>query len=147
MAVAWEAVKARLVAALPGVVGSSVRVFDGPVVDGSAPSSYLTVGWQPSTDDLGVGSFEQGVGPDGYRVTETGTVLCELGAVTGDTTVPSVFASFSAITAHLASDQTLGGTLLPGSTVTAEATVVQGQTQSGAVQRLLIGINYFTNII
>lgn len=146
MAVAWEAVKARLVSALPAVVGSGVTVFDGPTVSGRQTDSYLTIGFQPSTADESAGDFEQGVGPDGFSATETGTVLCELGAVTGAPQVPSVFASFDAMTAYLQADQTLGGTLRPGSTVTASAEVLQAQTQAGAVQRLLVSVNYFARL-
>lgn len=146
MAVAWEAVKARLVAALPAVVGAGVAVYDGPSVSGESVSSYLTVGDQPSNDSASAGSFSHEVGPDGFTVTETGTVLCELGAVTGDTVVPSVFASFDAIVSHIQADQTLGGVLSPGATVAASADVVQGQTTAGAVQRLLLSINYFARL-
>lgn len=145
MAVAWEAVKDRLVSALPSVV-PGVAVSDGPVVSGRSAASYLTVGFQPSTDDVSAGDFEQAVGPDGFSATETGSVLCELGAATGSTEVPSVFASFNAVAAHLQGDQTLGGVLRAGSTVTASAEVVQAQTQAGAVQRLLVTITYFTRL-
>lgn len=146
MAVAWQAVKERLAADLPAVVGSSVVTYNGPVVSGRQPSAYLTIGAQPSTEDVSAGTFEQSVGPDGFRATETGTVLCELGAVTGAPQVPSVFASFDAMTAYLQADQTLGGTLRPGSTVTASAEVLQAQTQAGAVQRLLVSVNYFARL-
>lgn len=146
MAVAWEAVKARLVSALPAVVGPGVTVFDGPTVSGRQTDSYLTIGFQPSTVDESAGDFEQGVGPDGFSATETGSVLCELGAVTGSPSVPSVFASFDAIASHVQSDQTLGGALRSGSTVTVAADVVQGQTQAGALQRLLVTVSYFTRL-
>lgn len=146
MAVAWPAVRAYLAANLPGVVGAGVTVFDGPVVTGQDLDAYLTIADQASGDSASAGSFSQEVGPDGFSATETGTVLCELGAVTGGTDVPDVFATFDAIASHLQGNQTLGGTLTPASTVTASADVVQDQTSSGAVQRLLISIAYFTRL-
>lgn len=146
MAVAWDAVRAVLAANLPAVVGASVTVYDGPVVSGDAPASYLTVADQPSSPDVGVGSFEQEVGPDGFSAAESGAILCELAAVTGDTTIPSVFATFDAIATWLQGNQTLKGTLTPASTVTAGAEVLQAQTTDGAVQRLLITVSYTTRI-
>lgn len=144
--VAWEAVKARLVEALPAVVGSTVASYNGPVVTGQKPTAYLTIGAAPSRANDEAGSFEQVVGPDGFDVEETGTVLCELGAVTGSTTIPSVFASFAAVAAWVQADMTLGGTLGKGSTCTVSADVAQAQTGSGAVQRLVLSFNYFTRL-
>lgn len=146
MAVAWKAVRTALAANLPAVVGASVTVYDGPVVTGEAPTTYLTIADQPSNPDVGVGGFEQSVGPDGFSAAEVGTVLCELAAVTGDTTVPDVFATFDAIATWLQGNQTLLGVLTPASTVTAGAEVLQAQTTDGAVQRLLITISYTTRI-
>lgn len=147
MAVAWKRVRAALVANLPAVVGASVTVYDGPVVTGEAPSSYLTIADQPSSTDPSAGSFEHEVGPDGYSATETGTVLCELAGVTGGATVPDVFTTFDAIATWLQANQTLQGQLVPASTVTASATVLQEQNTAGAVQRLLIAVSYTTNVI
>ena len=144
MAVAWESVRAELVAALPAVVGPSVKVYDGPVVTGENPPSYITVGHSPSATDESAGTFTQDVGPDGFDVAETGVVICELAASTGSTTVPSVFATFGAIAAWIQADMTLGGTLSANATCTASANVVQAQTRAGAVQRLLLTINYST---
>lgn len=147
MAVAWPLVRAALVARLsPLVAPSGVRVYDGPIVSGDGPSAYLTIAHAPSTPDDTGGTFEQENGPDGYSATERGGVLMELGAVTGSARVPSVFATFDAIASHLQSDMTLGGILAAGSTVTASATVVEAQTQSGAVQRLVITVQYLTRI-
>jgi hypothetical protein len=146
VAVAWPTVRARLAVQLPTVLGSSVTVYDGPVVSGEAPPSYLTIGDTPSTDDETGGTFTQEVGPDGFLVTETGTVLAELAAVSGDATVPDVFASFDLIAAWLQADMTLGGVLRPGSTCTVQAAVAQAQTSVGAVQRLILTFNYFTRL-
>jgi hypothetical protein len=146
MAVAWPTIRAQLAAWLPTVVGSTVTVYDGPVVSGEAPPSYLTIAETPSTDDETGGTFTQEVGPDGFLVTETGTILSELAAVSGDATVPSVFASFDLIAAWVQADMTLGGVLSPGSTCTVSAVVVQVQTSAGAVQRLILTFNYFTRL-
>lgn len=142
MAVAWPSVRAALAASMPNVVGPSVRVYDGPVVTGETPAAYLTVGHTPSSDDESAGSFSQDVGPDGFSAIESGTVVAELAAVTGSTTIPDVFATFDAIAAYVQGDMTLGGTLLPGSTLTVSVDVEQSQTTSGAVHRLLLTFAY-----
>ena len=145
MSVAWEAVKAHLVTALPAVVGNVV-VIDGPVVTGTNPPAYITVGHTPSADVESAGSFTQDVGPDGYAAEEVGSVVCELAAHTGSTNVPTVFATFAAIAAWIQADMTLGGILSPNATCTASANVVQAQTRAGAVQRLLLTISYTTRL-
>ena len=145
MAVAWGAVRAHLAASLPAIVGSSVKVYDGPVVTAEAPMAYLTIGSQPSGPES-AGTFTQVTPPDGFASVETGTVLCELGAIDGTASVPSVFASFDLIAAYLHANQTLGGVLFPGSTVTVGAEVTQYQTQSGATQQLLLSVTYQTRI-
>lgn len=144
--VAWATVKDRLVVALPAVVGASVSVIDGPVVTGNAPSAYITVGYAPSATGDSSGTFSQDVGPDGFSATETGSVVCELAAVTGSTTIPDAFATFDLIAAWVQADMTLGGVLEVGSTCTVSAVVVQEQTRAGAVQRLVVSINYFTRL-
>lgn len=147
MAVAWDKVRAALAVGLKGPLeASGVVVYDGPVVTGQAPTAYLTVAHAPTAIEDTSGTFEQDVGPDGFSVTERGGVVCELAGVTGSTKVPSVFASFDVIAEFIQSDQTLGGVLTHGSTVTALANVVESQTTSGAVQRLLITISYFTRL-
>lgn len=143
--VSWPAVRAYLVAQAPGVL-TGYTVYDGAVVKNDAPTHYLTVGDQPSQDDDRSGEFEQGVGPDGFSALESGSVLCELGATSGDPQVPDTFAAFALLAAHLQANQTLGGALSPGSTVTASATVSQEQNRAGAVQRLLVSIDYTTRI-
>lgn len=144
-AVAWQAVKARLVSALPAVIPTAT-VYDGPRVSGEDPAAYLTVGSAPSQSDESGGSFSQDVGPDGYSATETGSVVCELGATTGATDIPDAFGLFAAVAAWVQADMALGGTLSPGSTCTVNATVVQAQTRAGAVQRLILSVNYFTRL-
>jgi hypothetical protein len=146
MAVAWPTVRARLAAQLPTILGPSVTVYDGPAVSGEAPPSYLTVADTPSTDDETAGAFTQEVGPDGFVVVESGTILSELAAVSGAATVPDVFASFDAIASWVQADMTLGGVLGPGSTCTVQAAVAQAQTSAGSVMRLILTFNYFTRL-
>jgi hypothetical protein len=145
MAVAWPTIRARLAAALPAVVGPDVRVYNGPVVTGDTPPAYLTVADQPSVEDESAGTYEQAQTLDGYAAQETGTVLMELAAVTGDTVVPDAFATASAISAWVQADQTLG-VLSPGSTSSLSVEVLQAQNKAGAVQRLLLTLNYFTRL-
>lgn len=145
MAVAWPSVKARLAAALPAVVGAGVTVIDGPVIGGDNPAAYLTIGHQPSTEDEMAGGYEQAQdGYGGFLAEERGTVLMELGAVTGDSVVPSVFTAADLISAWVQADQTLG-VLTPGSTASLEVDVLQ-QNAAGAVQRLLLTLSYFTRL-
>ena len=148
MAVAWPSVRARLAAQLPTVLGSSVTVYDGPVVSGEAPPSYLTIAETPSTDDETGGTFTQEIGLGKVILDETGTVVCELAAVSGDATVPDVFVSFGLIATWVQADMTLGGVLRPGSTCTVSASsVLQRQTSSGAVQVLILAFSYFTSFL
>lgn len=141
--VAWLAVKNRLVAALPSVVGA--KVYDGPVVTGEHPEAYVTVGWSPS-EDAEAGSFDAQVGQDGFSSTESGSVVCEFAAVNGSRRMPDAFAMFSAAAAWVQADMTLGGTLTQGSTCTISARVAQAQTTAGATQRLVVSVNYFTRL-
>lgn len=145
--IVWPLVKAHLVAVLPGIVGTGVTVYDGPVVTGQTPSAYLTVGDQPSVNSSGAGSFRQEVTElGGYTAAESGSVLCEMGAVTGSTSVPSIWESCAAITAYLHANQTLGGVLYAAGTVEFSGDPESEQTTSGAVQRLLFSVNYQTRI-
>ena len=144
MSVAWAAVRARLATDLPAVVGSGVRVYDGPVVSNESPIAYLTIASRTSGETSG--TFSQDVGPDGFSALESGTVLGELAGVTGSTDVPDVFATFALIAAYIQTHQTLGGVLLPVSTLTVLADVEQSQTTSGAVQRLLLTFAYTTRL-
>lgn len=147
MAVAWPGVKVRLVELLPTLPGfEDVFVLDGPFVSGEDPPRWVTVGWQDSTEDDSAGSYQQTqTGPGGYLSEETGTVLMEFAAVTGDPEMPSAFGLVDALQDSVQADQTLG-LLTPGSTVTLVVEVVQEQNASGAAQRLLVGLNYFTRV-
>ena len=146
MAVAWPSVRARLAAALPAVVGASVTVYDGPVVTGDSPAAYVTIAYQPSTDDEAAGDYEQTqTGPGGYLSEESGTVLLEVAAVTGDSVIPSAFTTADAIHSWVQADQRLG-VLVAGSTSSLAVEVLQAQNTAGAVQRLLLTLSYFTRV-
>lgn len=145
MAVAWPLVRARLAEALPAVLGSSVTVYDGPVITGDNPAAYLTVAHQPSTDDDSAGGYTQThTGPGGFLAEETGTVLLEAAAVTGDPVVPDAFTLADAVHSWVQADQTLG-VLSQGSTSSVSVEVLQ-QNAAGAVQRLLLTLTYFTRV-
>lgn len=146
MAVAWPVVRAQLAAQLPTVLGSAVSVYDGPVVSGEAPAAYLTIADTTGGDESG-GSFTQEIALGTVILNETGSILCELAAVSGDATVPDVFASFDLIASWVQSDMTLGGVLRNGSTCTVSASVLQAQTSAGAVQRLQVTVSYFTSFL
>lgn len=144
MAVAWPTVRARLAAALPAVTGSTV--YDGPVVTGDSPAHYVTVAHRPSVDEDSAGSYEQDRSSNsGFVAEERGTVLLEVAAVTGDSTVPSAFGIADAIHAWVQADQTLG-VLTPGSTSSVAVEVLQAQNTAGAVQRLLLTLSYTTRL-
>lgn len=146
MAVAWPIVKARLASALPAVVGSTVTVIDGPVLSGNNPTAYLTIGHQPSVEDETAGSYEQTRTPlGGFVAEETGTILMELAAVTGNPQVPDSFTTADAVHAWVQADQTLG-VLTPGSTSTLSVEVLEAQNRAGAVQRLLLTLTYNTRV-
>jgi hypothetical protein len=142
--VLWPRVQDRLVTVLPAVLVGA-KVYGGPVVAGEKPARYLTVGCQPSTDGQSAGTYEQAQTLDGYAAQESGTVLMELAAVTGSTTLPDAFESASAISAWVQADQTLG-VMTPGSTSSLSVEVLQAQNKAGAVQRLLLTLNYFTRL-
>lgn len=144
MTVAWPTVRARLASHLPTVTG--VTVYDGPVVTGDSPAAYVTVAHQPSVDEDAAGSYEQAqTGPGGFLAEESGTVLLEVAAVTGDSTVPSAFGIGDKIHAWVQADQTLG-VLTPGSTSSVSVEVLQAQNTAGAVQRLLLTLSYTTRL-
>ena len=144
MSVAWPTIRARLAVALPAVLGAGVTVYDGPVVTGDAPLAFVTVAHQPSTDDDAAGEYSQTqTGPGGFVSEESGTVLLEVAAVTGDSTVPSAFVMADAIHSWVQADQTLG-VMTVGSTSSLAVEVLQAQNTAGAVQRLLLTLSYAT---
>lgn len=141
MAVAWPTVKDRLVALLPALLDPGVLVLDGQQVTGEAPSRMVYVGWQPSTDDLSAGSYEQSTPPDGWSAAESGTVLLEFRAATGDTEMPSAFDDVEALQSAVQADPSLG-VLAGAPTISLSVDVVPAQSGAGAVQVLLVSLSY-----
>lgn len=155
MTVLWPTVKNRLVTVLvswdgyvastdPAALATDVLVFDGPLVSGDDPTAFITVGWQHSTDEDSAGTFEQSEGPDGYMVTETGSVLCEIASITGDSAIPNAFVIYEALANYVQANRTLG-VLDPTALTSLSCEVVQAQNSDGAVQRLLVAMEYQAN--
>lgn len=144
---AWPTVKNRLVALLPTLPGwSGVPVYNGPVVSGDAPTSFVTVGFVPG-EDFG-GSYEQDRGL-GDIPTETGTIRSELVCSDGGTDLPAVearaFALLDAWQSEVDRDPTLG-VLRQGSTSSLAVNVQPSQTTGGAVQRLTVTLTYVARV-
>lgn len=144
--IVWPRVVTALVDGLSPLVGPDVKVYNGNTLEGDAPLAYITVGWQPATDEQAAGDFTQTVGVDGFAAAESGTVLLEMAAVTGDTVVPDVFALASTVTAWVQANQTLGGALSVNGTAVLSASVVEPQNHSGSAQRLLATLTYTTEV-
>ena len=142
MAVAWPSVKDALAALVVTLVPDGVLVIDGPLPQGNRPKRYITVGWQPSTDDDSAGSYEQTSLSDGFAADETGTVLLEIAALSGDPVIPDAFAVVDLLHESIQTDQTLGGVLGPLGTMAITTDVVEAQNRRGAVQRLLVSLSY-----
>lgn len=146
MASQWPVVHGRLVALLPTLPGwSGVPVYDGPPVTGDAPMRYVTVGFV--NDEVSAGSFAHERAGNGFQVQETGNVRCELVTAIGTADLPEMraaaFALLDALEVAIRADQTLG--VLPAaSTTSLEVDVIPTQSTSGAVQRLVFSVNYFT---
>lgn len=146
MGTQWPVVHARLVALLPSLTGwSGVPVYDGPPVTGDAPTDYCTVGFALNEDSAG--NFEHERSGNGFQVQESGGVRCELVVTTGDTDLPTVraraFTLMDAVEETIRADQTLG-VLSPASTTALTVDVVPAQSTSGAQQRLVFTVGYFT---
>lgn len=139
----WPAVKNRLVELLPTLAGwDKVSVYNGPVVTGAAPTTFLTVGFVPG-EDFG-GSYEQDRGL-GDAPLELGTIRSELVCSLGGTDLPAVealaFELMDAWQAEVDRDPTLG-VMRQGSTSTLTVDVEPSQTTGGAVQRLTVTLSY-----
>lgn len=147
MSVAWPTVKDRLVALLPTLPGyTDVKVYDGPSTSAHSVARWVTVGYQPSTEDLSAGSYEQTqTGAGGFLSEERGTVGLEFSASVADAEIPDAFGLVDALHDSVQADQTLG-VMTPGSTSSLSVSVVQAQSTKGAVQRLLVTFTYFTRV-
>lgn len=141
MSVLWPLARAALARELPAIVPTA-KVYDGDLPTNARPARYLTIGWQPATDEQLAGDFEQTPGPSGFLAQETGSVLMELAAVTGDTDTPDVFALAQALTTWVQQHQDLAGALSANATASLSVAVVEPQTRAGAAQRLLLTLTY-----
>lgn len=141
----WPVVQQRLVALLPTLDGwADVVVYDGPPVSETGAQTYVTVGWTSTGESGGWEAPDETT--DTMRA-ELGTVACELIVWGGDEALPTyratAFALVDALDVAIRTDETLG--VLPvSSTTSLSAEVVSAQDASGATQRLVISVNYFT---
>ena len=146
MTAAWPLVRDQLVTVLPGLL-TGVTVWDGKVVTQHKPAAFVTIGYQPSASEDSAGSYQQGPSAvGGFDAVENGTVLMEAGARTGSTETPDAFGIAQAIQDWVHANQTLSGVLSKDATASIGVQVVQAQKASGAVQRLLITLTYFTRV-
>lgn len=146
MATQWPLIHARLVELLPTLAGwEDVPAFDGPPITGDTPRDYVTVGYVIAEDSAGTFSHIRSGG--GYQVEETGGIRCELVSTVGETDLATVraraFALLDALEQEIRRDQTLGVLSTEG-TSALDVDVVPVQTTSGAQQRLVFTIQYFT---
>lgn len=145
MSAAWPVVLNRLLVLLPTLPGwSGVEVFDGPPTTGDAPKSFVTVGFVQG-EDYG-GNYDRTRGTANL-LEENGAIRSEIVCWTGDVDLPTTraqaFALADAWEAAVAADQTLG-VLPPSSTSSLTVDVAPVQTTSGAEQRLVVTLTYFT---
>lgn len=142
----WPQVKDRLHAlalTLPAFA-APVQVYNGQPVTQDAPLTFATFGYALDVDD--VGGFEQTREGNGYFILETGSVVSEIVAWSGDpaeqgATATSAFALFDALQAAILADQTLG-ILAADATCTLSGAVRQLQTTAAAQTRLLVTASY-----
>ena len=141
---AWPTVKDRLAVLLPSLPGWSVAsVYNGHVLTGDTPTTFVTVGYVPGEDFAG--SFEQTYTPGGM-LEEVGTVRSEIVCGAGDDDLPGMqalaFALFDAWQAEVTRDGSLG--VLNGGSASLAVDVQPAQTTDGAVQRLVVTLSYAT---
>ena len=143
MTTAWPVVAAKLVD-LFTAAGAS-QVFYGQPVTASSAKEYVTVGFVE--DDDGGGYAIEPI-YDGTMLGETGSVVCQIVAQSGDTDISvhrsRVFAIADAFQAAVRADRTLGGVLSTDGTCTTEVAVRGLQNQGGSAQSLVITANYST---
>ncbi len=147
MTLTWPKVPPALLALLPTVPGwNAVETYDGPPVTASAPPAYCTVGFV--LEEASAGDWEQSVGIVDGLVDETGAVRCELVLTTGDVDLSQVrsraITLMDALSSALLADQTLGGVLAHGCTVTLSGDFLPVQNTSGATVRVAFSIAYST---
>lgn len=142
---------AALVQCLQGAPGlEGVKVYDGPVVDGSNPAEALTVAYNPEDGSAVEGQMSR----DGLPVApslEQYTIQCSAAVTNGNNNAPAVqmvrsraFALLAAVGAALAADPRLGGVV--GMAQVGAWTLSHTQNGSGVVAVLgfAVDIEAFT---
>ncbi len=147
MSLTWPKVPPALLVLLPSIPGwATVEVYDGPPVTASAPPAYCTVGFV--LEEASAGDWEQNVGVVDGLLDETGAVRCELVLTTGDVDLASVrtraISLMDALSSALIADQTLGGVLAHGCTVTLSGDFLPAQHPKGATIRVPFSVSYST---
>jgi hypothetical protein len=143
MSPAWPDVAARLVEMFEAAGVSNV--YYGQPVTADVAGIYATVGYVQ--DDAG-GTYAVEPIYDGSQLLETGTVVCQVAAQTGESELEGVradvFAVADAFQADVRADRTLGGVLSVDCTCTTDVAVHGMQDVGGAAQTLVISVNYTT---
>ncbi len=147
MTLAWPKIPPAILALLPTLPDwTGVEMYDGPPVTASAPPAYCTVGFV--LEEASAGDWEQTVGIVDGLLDETGAVRCELVLTTGDVDLASVRTRainlMDALSSALIADQTLGGVLAHGCTVTLSGDFLPVQNPSGATIRVAFSVSYST---
>lgn len=142
----WPAVVTHLVTTLPTLGAfTGVPVYDGPPLSAEETPYYVAVGFVLDEDGGGSCSFAQA--GDGWHLTETGEVRCEVWAHNGDGDLSAArtaaFALTDAVLAAIGNDRTLAGTLPQGSSCDLSVDVVPTQSKAGAGQLLVMSVSYF----
>jgi hypothetical protein len=138
---AWEVVHDATLALLPSLAGwSGVAVYDQQPVTGSAPPSFVTVGFTVNETFPGSGQDDYGLGD---IPAETGVHRSDLVCWTGAADLLAVrTAAFDLLEVWrdaLRADPTMG---VAGLTVALAYDVQPAQTTDGAVFRLIVSLNY-----
>lgn len=143
----WAAVKADLLAYLPTLPGLTDpdAVSDGASLAQTDRETYAEVGGADA------GFFQQDTDPIDTFIAETGEVNVRLVARSGDTALAAlqttVEAWLTALRQRYKADQTLAGTLTPGSTIyLGRVDVSQEQTDRGGLVVNTAAIRYTTRL-
>jgi hypothetical protein len=142
MTSAWPTVVERLVTLFRGA--TNVAVFDGPPITSAAPPDYVTVGY---VEDDAAGTYFAEAIYDGSLYSETGTVVSQIVAQSGNADVASCRARAFAIEQQLRdavkADHTLG-VLSPDGTSTLTTDVNVVQNANGSAVSLVLTYGYTT---
>jgi hypothetical protein len=153
MAAQWPLIANQLVALFPTLPSwtSAYSVYYGPPLDAGTTDTFVTVGYVVPLDgssDIHAGTYSTTRDPDGFRWQETGSVNCELRAVTGDDTLlamqTAAFAIANDFEQSFRTDRRLGGVLSVDSSVDTSVDVQSVANGGGAVQSLVLTLHYFT---